>query len=82
MSSSFFLWRRVEQENASVLFSQIMQPKGNPFRVVVVAFSDLRLLVLSAILFSQPSLRSSFVPVSCTVKMAARLFTRDVTIFD
>ena len=29
VSSSFFLWRRIEQENASVLFSYIMQPKGN-----------------------------------------------------
>ena len=29
VSSSFFLWRRIEQENTSVLFSYIMQPKGN-----------------------------------------------------
>ena len=35
VSSRFFLWRRIEQENASVPFSHILQPKINPFLVVV-----------------------------------------------
>ena len=31
MSSIFFLWRRIEQEHGSGLFSRSLQPKGNPF---------------------------------------------------
>ena len=58
VSCSFFLWCSIEQENASVLFSHILQPKGNPFLVCVVLFLNLMAscfvghLVLFAILFS------------------------------
>ena len=59
VSSSFFLWRRIEQENASVLFSYIMQPKGN---------LSLSLLLFTAscfvghLGFFLPSLRSTLAP--------------------
>ena len=50
VSSRFFLWRRIEQENASVLFSHILQPKIKPFLDVVFP-PEFLLLVLSAILW-------------------------------
>ena len=54
VGSRFFLRRRTEQENASVLFSHILQPKSEFmilfFLSLLFLFRILWLLVLSAIL--------------------------------
>ena len=80
VSCSFFLWCSIEQENASVLFSHILQPKGNPFLVCVVLFFEFNgfLFCRPSCFLSRPSLHSRWPTKQEAVKFEEKNKTKQV----